>query len=71
MVEHLERELDRRNHDCLDVRLLWRPSDDALAVVVDDERSGESFRLAVDAEHALDVFEHPFAYANRLELALA
>jgi hypothetical protein len=31
----------------------------------------ESFRLAVDAEHALDVFEHPFAYADRLELALA
>lgn len=71
MVEHLERELTYRSNDSIDVRLLWRPLDDTLVVVVDDERSGESFRLTVDAEHALDVFEHPFAYADRLELALA
>jgi hypothetical protein len=71
MVEHYERELTSRTLDCLDVRLLWRPRDGALVVAVDDERSGESFRLAVDAEQALDVFEHPYAYADRLELALA
>ena len=71
MVEHLERELTHRNNDSIDVRLVWRPLDDVLVVVVADERSGETFRLAVDAEHALDVFEHPFAYADRLELTLA
>jgi hypothetical protein len=71
MTEQLERELDQRNANGIDVRLVWRPADEALVVIVDDERSGESFRLRVEPEDALDVFEHPFAYAAWLELAVA
>jgi len=40
----------------------WSPDDDALAVTV-DEASGESFELVVEPAEALDVFEHPYAYA--------
>jgi hypothetical protein len=34
-------------------------------VAVEDERSGESFELAVDGADALSAFHHPFAYAYR------
>jgi hypothetical protein len=71
MVEHLERELEQRNNDGIDVRLVWRPLDESLVVIVDDERSGESFRLKVEPADAHDVFEHPYAYAAWLELAVA
>lgn len=64
----MERELDRRTGDGIDVRLLWRPTDDILEVVLDDERTGESFRIVVAPEEALDVFAHPYAYAARLVL---
>jgi hypothetical protein len=42
--------------------LLWRPADDTLAVTVLDE-TGDSFELVVDADEALEVFNHPYAYA--------
>jgi hypothetical protein len=32
-------------------------------VAVADSRSGESFEVQAPAEKALDVFQHPFAYA--------
>jgi hypothetical protein len=35
---------------------------------VEDGRSGERFLLQVEPKEALQVFEHPFAYAARLEL---
>ena len=56
------RELDHRAGDGVQVWLLWRPADDTLRVVVQDER-GASFELAVKPEEARDVFLHPFAYA--------
>jgi hypothetical protein len=31
---------------------------------VEDSRAGVSFELPAPAEKALDVFEHPFAYAS-------
>jgi hypothetical protein len=71
MVELLERELEQRSADGIDVRLVWRPADESLVVIVDDERSGESFRLPVEPADALEVFRHPFAYAAWLELAVA
>jgi hypothetical protein len=61
----LTRELDHRESDGIEVRLLWRPHDDAALVAVSDSRTGESFALEVrDGERALDVFHHPFAYAG-------
>jgi hypothetical protein len=56
------RELACRSNNGIDVRLLWSPDDDALAVTVDDA-SAESFELVVEPAEALDVFEHPYAHA--------
>jgi hypothetical protein len=55
-------ELAYRSTNGIDVFLLWCPADDSLAVVVIDENA-DSFELVVDAAQALDVFEHPYAYA--------
>jgi hypothetical protein len=67
----MERELDYRSNDGIEVWLLWRQAEDELVVVVSDERSGEFFELATEAREALEVFEHPYAYAARLELTPA
>jgi hypothetical protein len=56
-------ELDSRTQDGVEVSLLWQPETDVVLVEVRDWRVGQSFQLVVDAEEALDVFRHPFAYA--------
>jgi hypothetical protein len=69
----LTRELDRRYSDGIEVRLLWRPHDDTVLVAVSDARTEESFAIEVrDGEKALEVFNHPYAYAaSRPKLAYA
>jgi hypothetical protein len=58
------RELAARRVDGLDVRLLWDPADDRVAVTVADGREGLALEVPVGpAESPLDVFRHPFAYA--------
>jgi hypothetical protein len=58
------RELAARTVDGLDVRLLWDPADDRVAVTVADAREGLALEVPVHpAESPLDVFRHPFAYA--------
>lgn len=58
------RELARRQADGIEVSLLWNSTDNALSVAVADSRTGDSFQLAVaQRDRALDVFEHPYAYA--------
>ena len=57
------RELASRGNDGLAVTLLWHPSNDLLTVSVADSRTGDRFELAVEREHALDAFYHPFVYA--------
>jgi hypothetical protein len=57
------RELARRSHDCVEVVLFWHDRSGELTVCVSDERSGAYFELAAEPDRALDVFEHPFAYA--------
>jgi hypothetical protein len=56
-------ELHHRSADGIEVSLLWSPETNALTVAVEDSRSGEIFELPAPADKALDVFEHPFAYA--------
>jgi hypothetical protein len=56
------RELAQRRANGIEVTLWWSPADDALAVTVVDE-SGESFELVVEPDEAVDVYEHPYAYA--------
>jgi hypothetical protein len=61
---HLMRELDRRSNDGIDVRLLWCEHDGRVLVAVRDAKTGDAFALEVkEAERALDVFAHPYAYA--------
>ncbi len=66
------RELAYRSTNGIEVFLIWYPADDSLAIVVNDENA-DSFELVVTAQEALDVFEHPYAYAafRGLELAEA
>ena len=56
------KELAYRSSNGIDVLLLWNPANDTLAVLVIDD-NGDSFELDVDASEAMDVFEHPYAYA--------
>ena len=57
------RELDHRNNDGIDVRLLWHAATNQVSIAVVDERSGESLAFEVAAGEALAAFHHPFAYA--------
>jgi hypothetical protein len=58
------RELAHRRNDGLDIRLLWDPATDRVAVALQDGKTGEGFEVEVGpGERALDVFHHPFAYA--------
>jgi hypothetical protein len=62
----LMRELDHRTSDGIDVRLLWRERDGSVHVAVNDAKTGEAFTVEVlEGENAMNVFNHPFAYADR------
>ena len=58
------KELDYRESDGIEVSLLWSRIDNSLTVCVVDRKTDERFRLAVQADDALEVFRHPFAYAR-------
>lgn len=57
------RELDNRRSQGIDVTLWWSPPTNSLFVTVLDD-AGDSFELVVDPHEALDVFNHPYAYAT-------
>lgn len=62
--QDLTRELDYRASNGVEVALLWHPATDHVSVTVHDATTGESFELVLaDDDRALDVFEHPNAYA--------
>jgi len=64
------RELAHRRNDGLDIRLVWNPATDRVAVALHDGKTGEGFEVEVGpGERALDVFHHPFAYAAVREAA--
>ena len=64
-IAEMPRELAHRRTDGLDVRLLWDPDTDRVTVSLADSRTGEGFEVPVaPGERALDVFNHPFAYAD-------
>ena len=69
---HICRELDHRNSDGIDVRLLWNERENRVYVAVNDAKTDEAFTVEVrDGERAMDVFHHPFAYADRRRPSLA
>jgi hypothetical protein len=58
------RELAHRRNDGIDVTMFWDSATDRVTVCVADTKAGESFDIIVaPGERALDVFNHPFAYA--------
>jgi hypothetical protein len=58
------RELASRTNDGLDVQLLWRPTDDAVLLHLEDHKLGLCFTQQIDRAEALHAFEHPFAYLD-------
>jgi hypothetical protein len=59
----MEKELAYRENHGIAVTLYWHSGSNRLSVTVHDWRSGDWFELPARAENALDVFEHPYAYA--------
>ena len=57
------RELDARQGDSLDIRLLWDPATNDVVITVEDFRTDEFLIVPVDPADALEAFHHPFAYA--------
>jgi hypothetical protein len=57
------RELAHRARDGVEVVLFWHQLSNELTVSVSDRRSGAYFELAAAPDSALDVFDHPYAYA--------
>ena len=57
------RELDHRNHDGFDVRLLWDAASGQVSIALVDERSGGSLTFEIEPTDAVDAFQHPFVYA--------
>ena len=57
------RELAHRINAGIEVVLSWNDGTGRLKVSVLDEQSGAYFELDPDPAIALDVFDHPFAYA--------
>ena len=59
-------ELAHRASNGIDVALLWSRRTGRLIVAVEDVRTGESFTLDAPNDRALDVYNHPYAYASGL-----
>ena len=56
--------LAERKNAGIQVTLLWAEDTDAVAVLVCDDGADDEFELNVEPGcNALDVFEHPYAYA--------
>jgi hypothetical protein len=60
----METELAQRENDGISVTLLWHSATGKLTVSVCDRRTGEAFDLSASTDNALDVFRHPYAYAD-------
>jgi len=59
----MKTELAQRENEGISVTLFWYQETDRLTVAVRDERTGEAFDLEAPALKAMDVFNHPYAYA--------
>jgi len=59
------RELAQRETTHLQVTLLWHPSTNLLTLRLVEAGSGREYAFVVGPEHALDAFNHPYAYLPR------
>jgi hypothetical protein len=58
------RELAERASNGTQVRLLWRQGTRRVWVEVLEPETDRALRIHVRPEHALDAFQHPYAYAG-------
>ena len=58
------RELAHRATNGIDVFLYWNETTNRVTVEVFDEPSSDGFEFEVNQGHALDAFNHPYAYAG-------
>jgi hypothetical protein len=58
------RELAHRSGAGVDVTLYWHPVLDELIVCVCDKRHGDHFEIRPGRHLGLDVYYHPYAYAD-------
>jgi hypothetical protein len=56
------RELAQRDHDGVEITLLWSAAGNRVKVAVADERTGEQFEVEICPSQALSAFYHPFAH---------
>jgi hypothetical protein len=56
-------ELAHRSSNGIDVYLFWEEPTNRVTLNILDARTHNSFALDVDRRHALDTFNHPYAYA--------
>jgi hypothetical protein len=63
----MTKELDYRENDGIAVTLWWHSGSNTLSVSVHDWRTGDWFELDAAPGNAMDVFEHPYAYAPQRE----
>ena len=63
-VEAERRELSHRSNGGIDVTLYWHPTLDELTVCVRDHRHSAYFEIRPQRHQALDVYNHPYAYAE-------
>jgi hypothetical protein len=64
MSRSKRRELARRTGAGVDVTLYWHHVLDELIVCVRDKRNGAHFEIRPPRYLALDVYYHPYAYAD-------
>ena len=64
MSKSESRELAHRSDAGVDVTLYWNSVLDELIVCVCDERRGAHFEIRPARKLALDVYYHPYAYAD-------
>jgi hypothetical protein len=62
-------ELAHRASDGIDVYLFWNELTNRISVRVLDARRDAGLEFEVDGRHALDAFNHPYAYAARTDTA--
>ena len=62
-------ELAHRASGGIDVYLFWNEPTSRGSVGLLDARGDDSFEFEVDGGHALDAFNHPYAYAARTDTA--
>ena len=62
-------ELAHRTSDGIEVTLLWTKATNTVAVAVLDTKSGVELEFDVVGSHALDAFNHPYAYAATVGVA--